>query len=106
MLKDHINFRLFSATATAVVFSRGRSLPTAATGGVAFPQQGINYRRGAAHPGFHVNRLCRAIFAAGAALHAGIAIPEDGAPSVHFENPMRADLQTHTAARAFVFIEL
>jgi hypothetical protein len=96
----------FSATATTAVFAIGACLRPAATGGITFSQQGINYRRGAAHTGFHVNRVRRAIFAAGSALHAGIAITDSCAPSVHYKNLMRAHFQAPAAARASVFIQL
>jgi hypothetical protein len=81
-------------------------LRPAAASGITFSQQRIYYRRGAAHAGLHVKRLCWTIFAAGAALHAGIAIPDHGAPSVYFKNLMRAHFQTLAASRAFVFIKL
>jgi len=79
-------------------------LRPAAASGITFSQQRIYYRRGAAHPGFHVKRLCWTIFAAGATFHAGVALLDKGALSVHLENLMRAHFQAHAASRAFVFI--
>jgi hypothetical protein len=52
------------------------------------------------------NGAGRAIAAACSAFHACIAIPDDDMSAVHFKHFMGTDFQTHSAARAFIGIEL
>jgi hypothetical protein len=69
-------------------------------------QQGIDDRRGAAHAGIHGDGVKRAVAAAGAAFHAGIAILNCDVFPVHRQYAVRAYFEAHPAAGAFLIIEL
>jgi hypothetical protein len=81
-------------------------LRAAATLPAVAPQHGVDDRGGAADAGLNGNGVGRAIQAAGAAFHAGIAIPYDHMPAVHLEHLMGANIQTHPATGAFAFVQL
>jgi hypothetical protein len=81
-------------------------IDAAGTGTALFPDERIDDRRGAADTGLHGNSSQRAIAAACAAFHTGIAILNDYMGVVHFKNFMRTYFQTHSAAGAFAFVQL
>jgi hypothetical protein len=69
-------------------------------------QHGIDHGRSATDAGLNGNSIERTVPAAGAAFHAGIAIPDYDVAFVHHEHFARTYFQAHPAARAFLFVEL
>jgi hypothetical protein len=69
-------------------------------------EHGVNHGGGTADPGLHGNGIGGAIQRACAAFHAGIPILYHHMFAVHFKHFMGTNIQTHTASRAFVFVQL
>lgn len=71
-----------------------------------FTQEGVDYGGGTAHAAVYGNGTGRTVAAACSAFHAGVAVPDKDVVAVFLKNIMRANFHAHTAADAFLNIEL
>ena len=96
------------AAACSAVFHRAIfvRLRTAAAFAPVSPQHAVDDSSSAADTGLDLESFRGTVFTAGAAFHAGIAGINPHLFSVYCKYMMRAYIQTHTAAGAFLFIQL
>jgi hypothetical protein len=85
--------------------SRASGFSDATTSGIRSTQHGVDNGRRTPDTRLDGNGVERTVPAAGAALHAGVAILDLDMPGIHFKHLVRADIEAHSAAGAFVLIE-
>jgi hypothetical protein len=102
-----INGRRASATTAFVTgrFAICISRPTAAFSAVATKHR-VYQRVGTTDTGLNGNSVGRTIQTASAAFHTGIAILYNYFFTIHTEHFMRANIEAHSAAGAFVLVQL
>jgi hypothetical protein len=100
--------RIRRLSATDLILCTGRraaGFSGTATSGIRSTKHGVDHGRRTTNARLHGNGVERTIPAAGAALHARIAILDLYVPGIHFEHLVRTDIKAHSTARAFLFIQ-
>ncbi len=102
------NSRLAESGTTAAAFRGFRfiRLRSAAAFTAIAPEHAIDDRSGASNTRFNPNGSCRTVFTAGAALHTCITINDFHVFPIHSKYIVGTDIQAHTAAGAFLCVQL
>jgi len=97
-----------ASRATTAAFSGSRfiRLWSAAAFAAVSSQKASDDGGRAAYAGLNADCARRAVLTARTAFHAGVAVNNQRAFSIHFKYMVGADLDAHTAAGAFIFVHL
>jgi len=101
-----LNYSIYLRAASDFVFLSGiGGVDTTAAFSSLSSQKRVDDGGGTADTAIYGNCAKRAITAACSAFHAGVAVLDYDMRTIHFKYFMGTDIETHSAARAFLFIQ-